>query len=390
MAGWKVGAVFNIIGARPLEDCGWAASVDAVVDQGALHLSGWVLASDKRIAKVALWHDGWAAESTADGASADVAGTYGHHPDATRCRFAFSVPLADEAATLKLITVHALPEDGDGMHIATLVCRRQQAAAPRIFVVGSPRSGTTAVGNAIRHAMGLPNYGESHVLPVLQSMIEDTDRRLAEPNTVHASQQLANMMAHLPGEELRERLGEQFRDMYRQLNHGDSFCDKTPGVAMLRAVPLALWLWPDARFIFCKRRGLDNIASRMRKFEQDDFAGHCNDWAMAMQVWREVQGSVPEAQRREVDQQDLLAEPEAIGRDLGRWCGLDEAQSEAVAQYISTQSPERTQKGDAGSVKGLDELGWTAEQVETFRVLCGPMMAAYGYAEDARYRLSPA
>ena len=81
---------------------------------------------------------------------------------------------------------------------------------------------------------------------------------------------------------------------------------------------------------------------------------------------------------------------EAIGRDLGRWCGLDEAQSEAVAQYISTQSPERTQKGDAGSVKGLDELGWTAEQVDTFRVLCGPMMAAYGYAEDARYRLSPA
>lgn len=386
MSGWNVKSVMNVIGARPLEDCGWAASVDAVIDQGQLHLSGWVLGSDKVIANIGLWGDDWVAKVRPDQTSPDIAQVYGHHPESSRARFALSVPLSLGTATLKIFTVHALPESGDGMHIATLICRRDQQAAPRIFVVGSPRSGTTAVGNALRHALGLPNYGESHVLPVLQSMIEDTDRRMAEPNTAHAAQQLAHMMAHLPTEELRERLGEVFRTMYRQLNHGDSFCDKTPGVAMLRTVPLAQWLWPDAKFVFCKRRGFDNIASRMRKFSQDDFEGHCIDWAMAMQVWLEVQGGIPESRRCEIDQADLLADPIGQGRALGRWCGLNDAQSDAVATYLATQSPERTDSGPS-QPKALADLGWTEANIATFRRVCGPLMTRYGYSESSDYWL---
>jgi len=387
MSMWRVTAVFNIIGARAVQEYGWAASVDAVVHQGALHCSGWALAAGQVITGVSAWCEAPLAAVPLDHDSLDVAASYPGHAAAARCRFALSVPLTERDGTLQVVTLHATTASGERMHIATAICRRQELPAPRVFVVGSPRSGTTAVGNALRHAMQLPNYGESHVLPVLQGMVEDIDRRLAEPNTQQASRQLANMMAHLPGEELRERLGENFRSMYRQLNQGESFCDKTPGVAMLRSIPAAVWLWPDARFIFCKRRGLENIASRMRKFSQDDFAGHCHDWTMAMKVWLEMQDCIPAAQRREVDQFDLLRDADGMGRDLGRWVGLDEVGANSVAQYLCTEHPERTQEGSAGQTASLSTLGWDELLVAQFREICGPMMAHYGYTDDTRYRL---
>ena len=387
MSGWRITAVFNIIGARKLQDYGWAASIDAAVDEATLNFSGWVLAADQTITGVTAWQEGPLAETPLNHDSLDVASNYLEHPGAVRCRFMLSVPLTEKVGTLQVVTLHATTASGDRMHIATIICRRQEAFAPRVFVVGSPRSGTTAVGNAIRHAMKLPNYGESHVLPVLQGMIEDIDRRLAEPNTQEASRQLANMMAHLPGEELRERLGENFRAMYRQLNRGEIFCDKTPGVAMLRAIPAAMWLWPDARFIFCKRRGLDNVASRMRKFSQDDFAGHCHDWTMAMKVWLEMAPCIPAAQRREVDQFDLLRDADGLGKDIGSWVGLDAAGSDAVAQYLATQHPERTQEGSASQSASLSAMGWDESLVAQFREICGPMMAHYGYTENGQYRV---
>lgn len=384
MSSWTVASIFNVVGARPLAECGWAATVDAVVDGGFLHFSGWVLHAAHTVTTLHAWSPMDEVTVTPALSSADVAGVYPTAPQAGRCRFAMSLPMQAIGSHLRSYAVSAINAVGERMHLATVLCRRHQSAATQIFVIGSPRSGTTAVGNALRLAMGLPNYGEAHVLPVLRGLMDSLDAQLDDPNVVQANRSLANMMAHLPAQEFRERLAEAFRNMYRQLHGSESFCDKTPGIPMLRAVTLAAWMWPNARFIFCKRRGLENIASRLRKFDGAPFEAHCHDWALTLQIWQELRPSLGTQRCFEVDQHDLQSQPETIGQHMAQWIGLPQDQVQQVVNYLRTERPERT-SGELSPLRSIYDLGWGPDRVAQFRAICGPTMERYGYSEDQRY-----
>lgn len=42
--------------------------------------------------------------------------------------------------------------------------------------------------------------------------------------------------------------------------------DKTPDPRMIKCVPRLKRAWPNAKFIFVKRRGIENLESRIKKF----------------------------------------------------------------------------------------------------------------------------
>jgi hypothetical protein len=155
---------------------------------------------------------------------------------------------------------------------------------------------------------------------------------------------------------------------------------------MVEAMPILHRIWPSARFIFAKRRGLENIVSRVVKFPRHDFTYHCVNWAGTMAAWRQVRAEHPELPGVEVDQRDISEAPAETARMIGEFLELDPPAQERMSATMTRDRPQETRPGSAARVLTLEETGWTEEQMKIFERECGAQMRAYGYTTDARYR----
>jgi hypothetical protein len=159
--------------------------------------------------------------------------------------------------------------------------------------------------------------------------------------------------------------------------------DKTPTYQMIASVPLLAQAWPEGRFTFMKRRALENLRSRLRRFPGSNFTDNCRDWALIMRGWRTVREGVP-GRFIEIDQRSMQADPGSTAGCVGRLLELERAEIDAFAAILERERPEMTDPS-GNIVADLSELGWSAEQLQVFRSLCGAEMEAYGYTYDAQY-----
>ncbi len=84
----------------------------------------------------------------------------------------------------------------------------------------------------------------------------------------------------------------------------------------------------------------------------------------------------------ELDQLTVARESEAAASAIAGLLDLSPIERRRVAQILANERPQRT--GETfGETASLDSMGWRADWVRVFREVCGPMMDAYGYAEDA-------
>src|SRR4029077_6304744 len=105
--------------------------------------------------------------------------------------------------------------------------------------------------------------------------------------------------------------------------------DKTPTVEMVRAAVLMKELWPNARFIFMKRRVVENLLSRRRKFPDGTTDSHYSDWAAVMTAWLAVREQLGNA-ALEIDHRQLVLNPEAVSFSISAFLGLP---SSAAARF---------------------------------------------------------
>jgi hypothetical protein len=168
-----------------------------------------------------------------------------------------------------------------------------------------------------------------------------------------------------------------------QFPAGD-WVDKTPGGAMIRAVPLCAQLWPGARFIFVQRRAIENVASRLRKFPQIEFEAHCADWRDAMAASRDARMRLGEAAMT-IDWIDMVQAPDQVMAVLAPFAGLDVAQAERMIQVLRQDRPQQTSEA-FGQVLSLADLPWKAQQKASFTILCGEEMRQAGYTLEVGYR----
>jgi hypothetical protein len=83
---------------------------------------------------------------------------------------------------------------------------------------------------------------------------------------------------------------------------------------MVHASVLMKELWPNARFIFIKRRVIENVLSRQRKFPEDTTERHYSDWTAVMTAWLAVHGMLAAA-ALEIEHRQLVPEPDAAACD---------------------------------------------------------------------------
>jgi hypothetical protein len=169
------------------------------------------------------------------------------------------------------------------------------------------------------------------------------------------------------------------------LNPKEPWFDKSGGREMIWAIPIVRELWPGSVFVFAKRRGIENVISRMKKFPGESFEGHCHDWARHMAVWRHIRQQLPPGCFIEVDQRDMIQQAERTARSLCAFLQVDESAVPDACYVMSTQRPQESEKGSASKTLSLAESGWTVEQTETFLEHCETEMKEFGYTMDEHY-----
>ena len=137
-------------------------------------------------------------------------------------------------------------------------------------------------------------------------------------------------------------------------------------------------LLPEAFYVLVYRDGRNTIASleahRARRVGEFDFARECRRWATAMDVFAHVRGSASVRNLRLVRYEDLLADSDAVFRDLCAFVGVEDFQR--AAHRPNTSFPDATGTGDF--IARWRE--WPAERRELFRELAGRQLVAWGYA----------
>jgi len=212
----------------------------------------------------------------------------------------------------------------------------QYLQALPVFIVGSVRSGTSAIMAALREGAQIPGFNEgvlAHLLPALLSVVrEHYSKQHQKPMTMLGSvpeEFLATGIKNLFGKAFVETMGEA------------RWLDKTPGGAsIIAACPSLLEIFPNAKFVYCQRRGIENVLSRQSKFG-GDFEVHCQSWASTMEAWLEVSPQLGAAALA-VDQRDMALEPDAVGGRLAAFLGLSQAQRDGIGEVLRGRRLEQT------------------------------------------------
>jgi hypothetical protein len=249
-----------------------------------------------------------------------------------------------------------------------------------VFIVGSPRSGTSVLAVALAR-VGYQGYSEGNFLPLMVQLGDIVDRFFSGAGKKNPKV----LAAHVDPAVLKRRIQEQFKALTDQLNPGPCWFDKSGNHRMIRAVPILRRLWPESVYIFAKRRAIENVQSRMQKFPARDFEYHCIDWAHNMAAWREVRQQLPMDSYLEVEQRDLLERTARTAGEIAALLRLAPPQEHILASTFQAARPQESFKGSAGRIYTLDNVGWTPAQLAIFKKHCGAEMHAYGYGMGADY-----
>jgi hypothetical protein len=255
-----------------------------------------------------------------------------------------------------------------------------------VFVLGPARSGTSALALGLVKTGHYEGYGEGHLLPLALDMLAVVDRFYARRQDLRSSDTLLGAV-HLEAFQRMVRRG--FVQMTKAAYPTGRWIDKTPSSAMVRAAPLMREIWPSAKFIFLKRRVIENVASRRRKFPHETLENHYRDWADVLSAWLSVRDVLGDS-AMEVEQFEIAHRPEEEAMRIANFLDMPSAASLAFSRAIASDQPERTST-EFGQVESIDTLNLTTEEQRKLMLICDPVMIAFGYGYGTEYyRFEPA
>jgi Sulfotransferase family len=252
-----------------------------------------------------------------------------------------------------------------------------------VFIVGSPRSGTSVLVDALMSA-GYHGYREGLFLSLIQPMSKVIDRQF----TILDAGLEEVLISNIDKLAFKDAVWEVVKNAVERVNKPIPWFDKTGEPEMIYSIPVIRSLWPESIFLFAKRRGLENIMSRLVKFPAHGFKYHCQNWQDNMAAWRAIRGSIPQDSFLEVDQHDLGVNPQAVASALSNFLTGSDALHVAIQKTLVHNRPQQTSEGTAHRVVSLASCGWNEAQQALFQQICAPEMEAFGYTTDFDYSVA--
>ena len=254
------------------------------------------------------------------------------------------------------------------------------SVASPVFIVGSPRSGTSILIASLLRA-GYGGFLEGNFLPLIQIIERDVDRHFS----VFYTPNERVLTSRLDRAALKQRLSRVIVDAALAEQPPGPWVDKTGGPEMIQSVPVIRGFLPGSRFIFAKRRAIENVVSRVIKFPALSFEYHCADWARTMAAWRALRAAASGDDLMEVDQHAISIKPRETAEQLGTFLNLGPQGVSQITAAFTRQRPQQTEDGSADRVLSLDTVGWSEQQRAIFHQHCDAEMAAEGYSTDGSY-----
>ena len=265
-----------------------------------------------------------------------------------------------------------------------------------IFIVGGSRSGTIVLLKAMgRHSQILSTPSEDPFITDIGGMVHSLEYcseverqyyldtlRVPPAYIYDVLRRLALESALGPHYGLRQLVKRVVKNSINPLAKR-YWCTKTfPGKNVAQGLNR---LYPQARFIWILRSGVNVVYSRCRfpAFRDQTFEEHCHHWAGTIERFRyllEMPGAVV------VHQEELVDEPDAVFRRIFEKFRIEydpKPTEYALTHHVHPLGDEATTRG-VDIKKTLSERPpayqeWTQEQREMFRDICGEAMQAAGY-----------
>jgi hypothetical protein len=247
------------------------------------------------------------------------------------------------------------------------------SGSDQIFILGSPRSGTSALLHALKEVFSLQGREEGHLFPVFTSILhtfhEYSTRFKRSPDLLSSC---------LDTDHFRRHILEYIRGIYKSVHGTGGFIDKTPGAESIVAARLIKETFPKSRILMVRRNGIDYSCSFSKKF--------CVSIHAAAQSWATCMRALEVARRNcgdflEIDHSELLLDPESASCKIARYLGRPE-QRGSLATVLSQTRVETSAPGGVNFRKApsrLSDVCWTELEKIQFRETCGPLMLKFGY-----------
>jgi len=248
-----------------------------------------------------------------------------------------------------------------------------------LFIFGAPRSGTTQMLRLSRDVLGYNGGDEGSVWQSVKALDDHFKRILHGLADVDADGLRGFSLLRFSKEKIVDEYIRSLVDFHHREYGAGPFVDKTPGGEAIAAAPILKAHLPSAKFIFMKRRGIENVLSHLRRFPDRSFETACQQWARPMQRWLETRDQLQPA-CIEIDQWELDATPAAVARRVTEF--LRRGDPREVEKYLATHFPEKTQVGRYSDYISLQNTGWDEHSQQHFCDTCGELMEAFGYVMD--------
>ncbi|WP_394128926.1 sulfotransferase [Shewanella maritima] len=298
--------------------------------------------------------------------------------------FSIAICDADECTQRINYDIFAVLDSGKSENIGAIAIVKLLSVPVVTFIVGSPRSGTTVVGNAVQDAYKVKSHGESHISELFEQMLTTATQFVTKSAAARAKGTLTHSVSDV---HMQSLLLENLRQLHRDMYGNAIVIDKTPGGPMIAALPMLLKVYPQAKVIYCKRRAIENVASRLKKFPKVSFTAHCKQWRNTHHQWNNAKNDIIKTHNRKnwfcvVEQYLLETQVEKESAKVARLIGLNSDQKQRFTGYFKHNSPQRTSKGGTMS---LDGINWSEDQKSTFMTICGKEMVRQKYSLDESY-----
>lgn len=247
-----------------------------------------------------------------------------------------------------------------------------------VFILGPARSGTSAITLGLLGSGRYVGTGEGHLLPLAYALLATIDRYYQG-----RARDAETSLGRVPVAGFQKFIRRGFVQLMRDLFPTAYWLDKTPTVEMVRATPLMQELWPNARFIFMKRRVIENVLSRQRKFPDGTTDQHYSDWAAVMTAWLAVREKLAGA-ALEVEHRQVILDPEAAASSIVEFLDMPDAAAKALQRYLASTRPEQTDQ-NFGATYTFEHLSLNDDEARHMKAICDPLMTAYGYSYDDSY-----
>ena len=132
-----------------------------------------------------------------------------------------------------------------------------------VFVLGAKRSGTSAIAQALLRSGRYAGQEEGHLLGLAGRLIELVGQHY-EINEAEVVEQRNSFITRVPEKYFTDFIKGVFAHLAQSAFPSGYWLDKTPDASMVRITPLLKDIWPNAKFVFMKRRGVEHSASRAR------------------------------------------------------------------------------------------------------------------------------